>query len=98
LASYAEVLAQTIAHPNLFPSWDWIIAVLFSNAFLVELVFNWPGFSKYGINAMLRKDLKRPLRSGVEYWVWCSVIANILVDVTVAWLDPRIRLGVERQK
>ncbi|MCP4397381.1 MAG: ABC transporter permease, partial [bacterium] len=26
-------------------------------AFLVELIFNWPGFSRYGINVMLRKDL-----------------------------------------
>ncbi|MFQ6011833.1 MAG: hypothetical protein ACE5KG_06645, partial [Nitrososphaerales archaeon] len=28
-----------------------------SNAFLVELIFVWPGLSRYGMNAILRKDL-----------------------------------------
>jgi len=71
------------------------IGSLFGNAFLVELVFNWPGISRYGINAMLRKDLNATaavvLIMGVIY-----IIVNLLVDIAVAFLDPRIRLGEER--
>ena len=65
-------------------------AALLGNAFLVEIVYNWPGFSAYGIEAMLRKDLNAivavVLIIGVIY-----AIANILVDIAVAYLDPRIR-------
>jgi peptide/nickel transport system permease protein len=67
------------------------IAALLANAFLVETVFNWPGFSKLGIRYMLNKDLNGiialVLVIGVIY-----AIANIVVDVVVAYLDPRIRL------
>jgi len=94
------IMLKFLLKPSLIPTVSILgldIAVLFSNAFLVELVFNWPGFSKYGINAMLRKDLNAlsavVLMLGVVF-----VIANIMVDVTVAWLDPRIRLEAEKQK
>ena len=67
------------------------MAALLANAFLVEMVFNWPGFSKLGIRYMLNKDLNGiialVLVIGVIY-----AIANIVVDVVVAYLDPRIRL------
>ena len=65
-------------------------AALLGNAFLVEIVYNWPGFSAYGIAAMLRKDLNAivavVLIIGIIY-----AIANIIVDILVAYLDPRIR-------
>jgi peptide/nickel transport system permease protein len=67
------------------------IAALLANAFLVETVFNWPGFSQLGIRYMLNKDLNGiialVLVIGVIY-----AAANIVVDVVVAYLDPRIRL------
>ena len=67
------------------------IAALLANAFLVETVFNWPGFSQLGIRYMLNKDLNGiialVLIIGLIY-----AIANIVVDVVVAYLDPRIRL------
>jgi peptide/nickel transport system permease protein len=55
------------------------------------MIFNWPGISRYGINAMLSKDLNAitavVLVIGI---VFMSV--NIIVDVIVSYLDPRIRL------
>ena len=61
------------------------------SAFLVELIFVWPGISRYGVNAMLRKDLNAIsaviLVLGITF-----IIVNILVDLGVAALDPRIRL------
>lgn len=67
------------------------IAALLANAFLVELVFNWPGFSKLGIRYLLNKDLNGivtlVLVIGIIY-----AIANVVVDIIVAYLDPRIRL------
>jgi peptide/nickel transport system permease protein len=66
-------------------------------AFLVELIFNWPGLSRYGINVMLRKDLNAIVAVIMVIGV-VFLVANIIVDIIVSWLDPRIRLGVERSK
>jgi peptide/nickel transport system permease protein len=53
--------------------------------------------SRYGINAMLRKDLNAIsaviLVLGVVF-----ILTNIAVDVIVARLDPRIQLGGGRSE
>ena len=65
---------------------------LMGNAFLVERIFNWPGISRYGINAMLFKDLNAicavVLIIGITFFV-----VNLVVDLIVAALDPRMRKG-----
>ena len=66
------------------------IASLIANAFLVELIFNWPGLSRYGINAMLRKDLNAIV--GVTLVVGLIfIIANLIVDMIIYKIDPRVR-------
>ncbi|HIH98296.1 MAG TPA: ABC transporter permease [Thermoplasmata archaeon] len=65
------------------------VASLLGNAFLVEIVFMWPGFSKYGINVMLSKDLNA-IVAVVLIMGLIFAIANIIVDVIVIHLDPRI--------
>lgn len=67
-------------------------ASLLANAFLVEKIFNWPGISKYGINAMLSKDLNAISAVIVIIGV-IFLLVNIIVDLIIASLDPRIRLG-----
>ncbi|MDJ0270491.1 MAG: ABC transporter permease [Aigarchaeota archaeon] len=66
------------------------MASTLGNAFLVELIFNWPGLSRYGITAMLRKDLNAivgvVLVIGLAY-----TIASIIIDLLVSYLDPRVR-------
>jgi peptide/nickel transport system permease protein len=86
-----------LLRPSLIPTVSVMgldVAALIANAFLVELIFNWPGVSRYGITAMLRKDLNAIVAvvmiAGIIF-----AIANIVVDLIVAYLDPRIRL-VER--
>ena len=67
------------------------ISASIANAFLIELIFVWPGFSKYGLNAMLSKDLNAIVAVVVVAGIMFAV-ANILVDLVVGYLDPRIRL------
>ncbi len=71
------------------------IAALLGNAFLVELVFLYPGFSRYGVEAMLHKDLfaiiSVVLIIGVAY-----TVANVVIDIIIAYLDPRARMGAEQ--
>lgn len=66
-------------------------AFLLSNAFLVELVFMWPGFSRYAVTAMLSKDLNAIVAVVLVIGLTVAVV-NLLVDVTITFLDPTIRL------
>ena len=81
--------------PSLIPAVSCMgmdVASLMSNAFLIEVIFGWPGISRYGMNAMLAKDLN--VISGVILIFGAIFVAvNIVVDIVVAYLDPRIRLG-----
>lgn len=67
------------------------IAAMLGNAFLVEMIYSYPGLSKYGVNAIMNKDLNAivavVLIIGITF-----LIINIVVDIISAWLDPRIRL------
>jgi peptide/nickel transport system permease protein len=92
------VMNKFLLKPSLIPTISILgldFAGTMANAFLVELIFNWPGISRYGINAMLRKDLNAIaaviLVLGVVF-----IVVNIIVDIVVAQLDPRIRLAAGR--
>ncbi|MFW6038506.1 MAG: ABC transporter permease, partial [Candidatus Saliniplasma sp.] len=66
------------------------IAMMLGNAFLVEMVFRWPGFSRFAINAMLRSDLNTIVATVLIIGLMFAII-NIVVDTLVAYIDPRIR-------
>jgi len=66
-------------------------ATLLSKAFLVEMIFNWPGISRYGIHAMLEKDLNAISAVIITFGIILTLM-NIIVDIVVAYLDPRVRL------
>lgn len=68
------------------------MANVVQSAFLVELIFNWPGIARYGLQAMLNKDLNAI--SGVIVVTGLTfAVVNVFVDLIVANIDPRIRLG-----
>jgi len=68
------------------------LAGLLSGVVLTETVFNWPGIGRLAFEAVVNLDI--PLIMGtVLFGAVLVVVANILVDVLYAWLDPRIRLG-----
>ena len=57
----------------------------------MESVFNWPGLGQYASQAILSADY--PAIMGVTLVVACTyVVVNLVVDLILAWLDPRIRL------
>ncbi|MDR1203874.1 MAG: ABC transporter permease [Peptococcaceae bacterium] len=89
------ITGKYLLKPSLIPAVSCMgmdIASLMSNAFLIEVIFGWPGISRYGMTAMLSKDLN--VISGVILIFGAIFVGiNIVVDVAVAYLDPRIRLG-----
>ena len=69
-------------------------AFLMSNAFLVEMVYMWPGFSRYAVTAMLNKDLNVIVAVVLVIGLTFAVV-NLLVDIITMFLDPTIRLRKE---
>lgn len=65
---------------------------LIGGAFLVEIVFDWPGMARYGVNAILENDINAVV--GVTIVIGLVfLLANFVVDVLYGFLDPRIRTG-----
>ena len=72
-----------------------VIALVFAyslvNTFLVEAIFDWPGLGSYAAAAI--GSLDTPAIIGVTLFVAVVyVLANLVVDIVQAWVDPRIRL------
>jgi peptide/nickel transport system permease protein len=92
------VMGRLLLKPSLIPTVSILgldIASTLSIAFLVELIFNWPGIARYGMTAMLHKDLNA-ISAVILVLGAAFVVVNILVDLIVAQLDPRIRLRATR--
>jgi len=88
------LIFKYLLKPSLIPTVSIMgldFACQIANAFLVELVFMWPGFSRYGINAMLTKDLNAIIAVVLVIGITYAII-NVIVDIIVAYLDPRIQL------
>jgi len=59
---------------------------------LVETVFDWPGLGLLAVTTALLSDFKPVL--GVTLVIgFCFMTTNFLIDLTYAWLDPRLRHG-----
>ena len=68
---------------------------LLAGAVVVETVFSWPGIGKYLIDSIYARDY--PVIQGFVLIIAAIVvIVNLIVDITYAYLDPRIRYEQRR--
>jgi peptide/nickel transport system permease protein len=98
--SERSIMGRFLLKPSLIPTVSILgldIASTFSIAFLVELIFNWPGLARYGMQAMLHKDLNA-ISAVILVLGGVFITVNIIVDIIVAQLDPRIRLSAARSE
>jgi peptide/nickel transport system permease protein len=67
---------------------------LISGAVITETVFARQGIGQLAVNAIKRRDF--PLVQGTVLVAACGyLLVNLLVDISYAWLDPRIKYGKE---
>ena len=66
------------------------IGFLFSGTIVIETLFNIPGLGRGLINALNTRDLP-VIQIYIMYFALVALVANLIVDLTYAWLDPRIR-------
>jgi peptide/nickel transport system permease protein len=63
---------------------------MLSGTVVIETVFARPGIGKLAVNAIVNKDF--PLIQGIILLTAVTyVLANFFVDMSYAWLDPRVR-------
>jgi peptide/nickel transport system permease protein len=66
------------------------IALLISGVVITETVFNIPGLGRLTVDAVLKRDY--PIVQGlILVFAATKVIVNLLIDLSYAFLDPRIR-------
>jgi ABC-type dipeptide/oligopeptide/nickel transport system permease component len=67
-----------------------MFAAVVTGTFVVEQIFGIPGLGKHFVTSIGNRDYPVILGTTLLYAV-LLVVANLVVDITYAWLDPRIR-------
>ncbi|GAB3493431.1 ABC transporter permease [Nocardiopsis coralliicola] len=68
------------------------IGLVLGGAVLTEQVFSLNGIGRYAVQAIISQDL--PVILGVTlFGAFFIVIANLIVDMLYAWVDPRVRVA-----
>jgi ABC-type dipeptide/oligopeptide/nickel transport system permease component len=67
-----------------------LFAVLVTGTFVTELIFGIPGMGKYFVMSITNRDYPVIMGTILLYAIFL-VVANLIVDIMYAFLDPRIR-------
>lgn len=60
--------------------------------FMIETIFAWPGLGAYAAESIICNDT--PVIMSITVLIaMTTILLNLLADLAVAWLDPRIRYG-----
>lgn len=71
------------------------IPLLLGGTVFVEAVFAWPGMGKLMVDAILQRDYPVIVGGGLLF-AGVVVVANLVADLLMAAVDPRVRLEAER--
>jgi peptide/nickel transport system permease protein len=66
------------------------IGILLGGAILTETVFNIPGIGRFAYDAIVNSDLPA-IQGTVLFGAFFIILANLVVDILYAFLDPRVR-------
>jgi ABC-type dipeptide/oligopeptide/nickel transport system permease component len=67
-----------------------LFAAIVTGTFVVEQIFGINGMGQHFVDSINNRDYPIVMGTLLVYSV-LLVIANLVVDITYAWLDPRIR-------
>ena len=70
------------------------VAALLGGSLFVELIFNIPGLGSYGVGAIFRGNVPA-LLGFVMVIAFVVVLVNIALDLSYAWLNPKVRVRDE---
>ena len=67
-----------------------LFAALMTGSMIVEQIFAIPGMGKFFVWSVLNRNYPVIMGTVLLYAVFL-IVANLVVDIMYAWLDPRIR-------
>jgi peptide/nickel transport system permease protein len=68
------------------------LATMITGAVVVETVFSWPGIGRLAFEAILNRDFPL-IQAVVLMMTTLFIVVNLVVDISYAVVDPRIRLS-----
>jgi peptide/nickel transport system permease protein len=69
-----------------------IVVRMLTGATVVEIVFSWPGAGLLAYEAANARDF--PVVQALALFTAAAIVVmNLLIDITYAYIDPRVRLG-----
>jgi peptide/nickel transport system permease protein len=68
------------------------MVIMVNVAIAIEVIFDWPGVGKLLFDGMINRDFNM-VQGVVLMGGLMIVVLNFLIDITYAWVDPRIRLS-----
>jgi peptide/nickel transport system permease protein len=67
-----------------------MLPILIGGSVIMEQIFSLPGIGRWTIEAIGQRDY--PVISGINLVIATVILAaNLMVDLTYSWIDPRIR-------
>lgn len=67
------------------------LALIFTGAFSIEVLFSWPGMGKLMVESVNRRDY--PVMQASNYLIAVAVIlANLIMDILYSYIDPRVKV------
>ena len=69
-----------------------LMAAWLTGSFIIETIFSVPGIGRFFVSSIQDRDYNLIMGTILVYAL-LLVFMNILVDITYAFLDPRIRFG-----
>ena len=66
--------------------------MLLGGAVITETIFAWPGVASLVVESIFNSDFP-VVQAAVAVFAILIVVANLLTDIAVAWLDPKVRFG-----
>jgi len=95
--SRRKIIMKHLMKPSFIPTFTVYglqVAALLGNAFIIELIFRYSGFSQYSLNVIMNKDPYGIVAVTFIFGIIFAVV-NMFIDLGVSMLDPRIRLKGE---
>jgi peptide/nickel transport system permease protein len=65
-------------------------ATMITGAVVIETVFSWPGIGRLAYESILNRDFP-VMQAVILFMTTLYILANLIVDILYAWVDPRIR-------
>jgi len=89
LVIYKHALRNALTQP--VTALSLYVAYTLGGSVVIESIFSWPGVGRYAAQAAMVFDLPAVMGTTIVFTI-CVVIANLVADILLSVIDPRIQL------